>query len=73
MLKVAVRHLENEALSNQARSGRKEDAWGRGYNRKSIELKPAVKQHKLGVKKPEVCVCGGGGGGGVRLIPRKTF
>ena len=28
----AVRHLEKEALSNQARSGRKEDACGRGYN-----------------------------------------
>ena len=28
----AVRHFENEALSNRARSGRiEEDAWGRGY------------------------------------------
>ena len=29
-----VRHLEKEALSNPARSGRtEEDAWGRGYCR----------------------------------------
>ena len=29
--RFAVRHLEKEALSNQARSGRiEEDAWGRG-------------------------------------------
>ena len=31
VLNFAVRHLENEALSNQARNGRiVEDAWGRG-------------------------------------------
>ena len=37
VLCFAVRHLENEALSNQAQNGRiEEDAWGRGYGTRTF-------------------------------------